>query len=201
MALPAFQWDCTTQCCRAFTLALARLSCFSNVYAASILKLTHQGQHWRGRRIFRSVRLQYYCWCNNIIIFYWETRTSDPIKVVIWSETLILLCDRIETNKIWFWSFSDIPTGWNLEDQRSVKTVLLGMVQTLRWSTYVESYAVGLHTARIEQYGYQTFPGQDVSRTDVSRTDVSRTMKMNRKYQQLTTNQSLMQNMRSENVY
>ena len=27
MALPAFQWDRTTQCCRAFTLALARLSC------------------------------------------------------------------------------------------------------------------------------------------------------------------------------
>jgi len=27
MALPAFQLDRTTQCCRAFTLALARLSC------------------------------------------------------------------------------------------------------------------------------------------------------------------------------
>ena len=27
MALPAFQWDRTTQCCRTFTLALARLSC------------------------------------------------------------------------------------------------------------------------------------------------------------------------------
>ena len=27
MALPAFEWDHTTQCCRAFSLALARLSC------------------------------------------------------------------------------------------------------------------------------------------------------------------------------
>jgi len=27
MALPAFEWDHTTQCCRTFTLALARLSC------------------------------------------------------------------------------------------------------------------------------------------------------------------------------
>jgi len=31
-ALPAFQWDRTTQCCRAFTLALARLSCKPWVY-------------------------------------------------------------------------------------------------------------------------------------------------------------------------
>ena len=28
MALPAFEWDHTTQCCRVFTLALARLSCY-----------------------------------------------------------------------------------------------------------------------------------------------------------------------------
>jgi len=35
MALPAFQWDCTTQCCRAFTLALAGLSCTFLVPAQS----------------------------------------------------------------------------------------------------------------------------------------------------------------------
>ena len=35
MALPAFQCDCTTQCCRTFTLALARLSCYRQLRSAS----------------------------------------------------------------------------------------------------------------------------------------------------------------------
>jgi len=39
MALPAFEWDHTTQCCRAFTLALARLSCKNPRWrTATILK-------------------------------------------------------------------------------------------------------------------------------------------------------------------
>jgi len=52
MALPAFQWDHTTQCCRAFTLALARLSCYSQLGLLQIVFLLFYSWTSRIDRLF-----------------------------------------------------------------------------------------------------------------------------------------------------
>jgi len=64
MALPAFQWDRTTQCCRAFTLALARLSC--NLPGFTFLVPAHSGGP--GHLPEEVKRL---CVCVCVCVIYW----------------------------------------------------------------------------------------------------------------------------------
>ena len=56
MALPAFQWDRTTQCCRAFTLALARLSCWNRQPISYSISTSC-------RKAAKLPLLRHCCWC------------------------------------------------------------------------------------------------------------------------------------------
>ena len=86
MALPEFQWDCTTQCCRAFTLALARLSCFNFSFRVTFLS-----------RFGRPTFLRYLswhpmlCWCVNNSRVFCVSQFDPYIELALnWADFILL---------------------------------------------------------------------------------------------------------------
>ena len=86
MALAAFQWDCTIQCCRVFTLALARLPC--NV---SYFHVSHhfQSPH-RTSGIALTSRHRLHDWAP---LWGWHTLpiTAIPSSTVLFLVSLVVI--------------------------------------------------------------------------------------------------------------